>query len=208
MCGIAGIVQLDDQRVSRATITRFIGALPHRGPDGEAVVLEDDERVALGHRRLAILDLTDAARQPMTSASGRYVISYNGEIYNFLELRRLLERQGLRFRSESDTEVLLGAFERWGPDCLLRFNGMWSIAIWDRRERRTVPGARSVRGETALRPDHSPPARLRIGAEGVPTTRWLPTGREHGGDPRAPCGRAYRRRSATRRGVPARGPLP
>jgi asparagine synthase (glutamine-hydrolysing) len=72
----------------------------------------------------------------MTSPSGRYVMSYNGEIYNFLELRELLERHGVRFRSESDAEVILAAFERWGPDCLLRFNGMWSFAIWDRKERR------------------------------------------------------------------------
>jgi asparagine synthase (glutamine-hydrolysing) len=136
MCGIAGIVQLDDQRIGRATIERFIGALAHRGPDGQAVALEDDDRVALGHRRLAILDLTEAARQPMTSPGGRHVISYNGEIYNFLELRRLLQQHGVRFRSESDTEVILAAFERWGPDCLSRLNGMWSFAIWDRRERR------------------------------------------------------------------------
>jgi asparagine synthase (glutamine-hydrolysing) len=136
VCGIAGIVQLDDQRVAHPTIDRFIGALAHRGPDAEAIVLEDNDRVALGHRRLAILDLTDAARQPMTSPSGRYIMSYNGEIYNFLELRHALERHGVQFRSEGDAEVILAAFERWGPDCLLRLNGMWSVAIWDRSERR------------------------------------------------------------------------
>ena len=92
----------------------------------------------------------------MTSPSGRYVISYNGEIYNFLELRRLLEGQGVRFRSESDTEVILAAFERWGPDCLMRFNGMWSIAIWDRRRTTHVPVARSLRREAALRPRSLP----------------------------------------------------
>ena len=92
--------------------------------------------MALGHRRLAILDLTEAGLQPMTSPSGRYVMSYNGEIYNFLELRRLLEGRGVRFRTESDAEVILAAFEHWGPDCLMRFNGMWSIAIWDRWQRR------------------------------------------------------------------------
>jgi asparagine synthase (glutamine-hydrolysing) len=136
MCGIAGILELDDRRVERATIERFVGALAHRGPDGQDVVLEHGGRFALGHCRLAILDLTDAGRQPMVSASGRYVISYNGEIYNFLELRRELERHSVRFRSESDTEVLLAAFERWGADCLHRFNGMWGLAIWDRHERR------------------------------------------------------------------------
>src|SRR3954453_3076901 len=136
MLGIAGIYQLDDRAVRRETIERFIGALAHRGPDGQAVVLEDHGRVALGHRRLAILDLTEAGSQPMTSPSGRYVMSYNGEIYNFLELRQLLERHGVRFRSESDAEVILAAYERWGADCLMRFNGMWSFAIWDRKERR------------------------------------------------------------------------
>jgi asparagine synthase (glutamine-hydrolysing) len=136
MCGIAGIVQLDDRRIDRASIERFVGALAHRGPDGQTVVLEDGDRAALGHRRLAILDLTDAGRQPMTSPSGRYVISCNGEIYNFLELRHLLGTHGVRFQSESDAEVILAAFEQWGPDCLSRFNGMWSFAIWDRVERR------------------------------------------------------------------------
>jgi asparagine synthase (glutamine-hydrolysing) len=135
MCGIAGIFQLDDQAVDRVTIERFTSSLAHRGPDGQDVVLEHDGRVALGHRRLAILDLTDTGRQPMTSPSGRYVISYNGEVYNFVELRQLLEREGVAFRSESDTEVILAAFERWGHNCLLRFNGMWSLAIWDRYQR-------------------------------------------------------------------------
>ncbi len=135
MCGIAGIWQLDGQKVERSTIERFIGALAHRGPDGEGVLTEDEGRLALSHRRLAILDLSAAGDQPMHSLSGRYDITYNGEVYNFLELRAELERDGFRFRSESDTEVILAAFERWGPDSLLRFNGMWSFAIWDRRRR-------------------------------------------------------------------------
>ena len=135
MCGIAGIWQLDGQPVARETIASFIGALAHRGPDGEAVVMDDDRRLALAHRRLAVLGPGPTGRQPMRSASGRYEITYNGEVYNFLELRRDLERDGFRFRSDTDTEVILAAFERWGPDCLLRFNGMWSFAIWDRRRR-------------------------------------------------------------------------
>ncbi len=135
MCGIAGIWQLDGQMVEASTIRRFIGALAHRGPDGEGVLIEDGGRLGLAHRRLAILDLSVAAEQPMRSASGRYDIAYNGEVYNFLELRAELERDGLRFRSDGDTEVILAAFERWGADCLLRFNGMWSLAIWDRRRR-------------------------------------------------------------------------
>ena len=135
MCGIAGIWQLDGQKVERNTIERFIGALAHRGPDGEGMLNEDEGRLALAHRRLAILDLSTAGDQPMRSRSGRYDITYNGEVYNFLELRAELEEYGFRFRSDSDTEVILAAFERWGPDSLLRFNGMWSFAIWDRRRR-------------------------------------------------------------------------
>jgi asparagine synthase (glutamine-hydrolysing) len=135
MCGIAGIWQLDGQKVERTTVERFIGALAHRGPDGEGVLNEDEGRLALAHRRLAILDLSAAGDQPMRSLSGRYDITYNGEVYNFLELRGELERDGFRFRSDSDTEVILAAFERWGPDSLLRFNGMWSFAIWDRLRR-------------------------------------------------------------------------
>ena len=135
MCGIAGIWQLDDRKVEHDTIRRFIGALAHRGPDGEGVLLDDHDRLALAHRRLAILDLSRAADQPMVSLHGRYVITYNGEIYNFLELRAELEKKGCRFRSQSDTEVILAAFEQWGTDCLPRFNGMWSFAIWDRLQR-------------------------------------------------------------------------
>jgi asparagine synthase (glutamine-hydrolysing) len=135
MCGIAGIWQLDGQTVERGTADRFVAALAHRGPDGQTTIIDDEGRLALGHRRLTILDPTAAADQPMRSASGRFTITFNGEIYNFRELRGHLESRGFRFRSETDTEVALAAFEQWGPDCLLRFNGMWGMAIWDRQER-------------------------------------------------------------------------
>jgi asparagine synthase (glutamine-hydrolysing) len=135
MCGIAGIWQLDGQKVERTTVERFIGALAHRGPDGEGVLVDDDGHLALAHRRLAILDLSAAGHQPMRSPNGQYDITYNGEVYNFLELRGELEHDGFVFRSDTDTEVILAAFERWGPDSLLRFNGMWSFAIWDRGNR-------------------------------------------------------------------------
>ncbi len=136
MCGIAGIWQPDGPPIGDATTRRFIRALAHRGPDGEGIAAFDAGRLALAHRRLAILDRSDASAQPMRSSSGRYHITYNGEVYNFLELRAELESHGVRFRSDGDTEVVLAAFERWGAACLPRFNGMWAFAIWDAQDRR------------------------------------------------------------------------
>lgn len=136
MCGIAGIWHRGGPPVPPATISRFIGALAHRGPDGSGIAFEDEGRLALGHRRLAILDLSEAAHQPMRSMCGRFEIVYNGAIYNFLELRATLESDGFRFRSNSDTEIILAAYARWGVECLQKFNGMWSFAIWEAESRR------------------------------------------------------------------------
>jgi asparagine synthase (glutamine-hydrolysing) len=111
-------------------------SLAHRGPDGDGHWLDPSGIVALGHRRLAIVDLSEGGRQPMVSHGGRFVVTYNGEIYNFLELRRELEAAGCRFTSHSDTEVMLAAFERWGVRASLsRFNGMFALAVWDAQER-------------------------------------------------------------------------
>lgn len=107
--------------------------LAHRGPDGQG--LHVDGSLGLGHRRLAILDLTPMGHQPMSYAAGRYWITYNGEVYNFLELRHELENLGHRFRSDSDTEIILSAYVQWGRECLLRFNGMWAFAIWDAHDK-------------------------------------------------------------------------
>jgi asparagine synthase (glutamine-hydrolysing) len=104
--------------------------LVHRGPDGEGVFI--DGSLGLGHRRLAILDLTETGRQPMSYADGRYWITYNGEIFNFIELRDELESFGYSFRSDTDTEVILAAYMHWGECCQLKFNGMWAFAIWDK----------------------------------------------------------------------------
>ena len=101
----------------------------HRGPDDEGFFLHNS--VGLGHRRLSILDLSPAGHQPMASADGRYVIVYNGEIYNYIELRSELQSHGAVFRSQSDTEVILEAYRRWGTDCVRRFNGMWAFALYD-----------------------------------------------------------------------------
>lgn len=136
MCGIAGILRLDGAPASPEIIRAMTKQIAHRGPDGEDHVAEGP--VALGHRRLAIIDLTDAARQPMETRDGRYVVTYNGEIFNFHELRAELRARGHRFHSQGDSEVLLYAFAEWGLDALLKFNGMFAFAMWDRRERKLL----------------------------------------------------------------------
>jgi asparagine synthase (glutamine-hydrolysing) len=133
MCGIAGFINLDGAPASRTTIAAMNAQQSHRGPDGEGIYIQGN--VALGHTRLAILDPTDDGAQPMSYANGRYRITFNGEIYNFIELRRELISHGHRFFSETDTEVILAAYAEWGMDCQHRFNGMWGMAIWDEQER-------------------------------------------------------------------------
>jgi len=129
MCGIAGFVG----PWSPALAASMTASIAHRGPDGDG--LWSDDGVALGHRRLSIIDLSDAAAQPMHSADGRYALSYNGEIYNFGELRLELEQASVAFRTGSDTEVLLELFARDGLGCVSRLNGIFAFAVWDRRER-------------------------------------------------------------------------
>jgi len=133
MCGIAGFVNLHGDPVSPVILKRMTDAIAHRGPDGEGRWIEGN--VGVGHRRLAILDLSPAGHQPMVTADQRYVLSYNGEIYNFRELRADLEAEGIWFRSQTDSEVVLYALAQWGTDALLKFNGMFALALWDRKEK-------------------------------------------------------------------------
>ena len=126
MCGIFGVVNYN---ISEQTALRCLQTIAHRGPDGWGVYQR--EKITLGHRRLSILDLSENAKQPMEYCDGRYVISFNGEIYNFLELRLELSKAGYSFKSESDTEVILAAYMHWKENCLYRFNGMWAFMIWD-----------------------------------------------------------------------------
>ncbi len=133
MCGIAGVAYLDAAPVSPVILKRMTDAIAHRGPDGEGHWIEGN--LGLGHRRLAIIDLSPAGRQPMLSADQRYVLSYNGEIYNFRELRTELKARGYQFRSGTDSEVVLNALAAWGTKALDAFNGMFAFAFWDRRER-------------------------------------------------------------------------
>jgi asparagine synthase (glutamine-hydrolysing) len=132
MCGIAGIIRKDDGPVDRDEIERITELVAHRGPDGVGHHL--DGQLALGHRRLAIFDTSPRGRQPM-SYRDRYWITYNGAIYNYLELRKQLEGLGSVLQSDTDTEVILAAYAQWGAECLSRFIGMWSFAIYDRSER-------------------------------------------------------------------------
>ena len=130
MCGICGIFNLNGEPVSPVNLRKMTDAIAHRGPDGEGFFI--DSFIGLGHRRLAIIDLSPLGHQPMVSADGQYTISYNGEVYNFQELRAELEALGCPFRSRSDTEVVLNAYIQWGPECVNRFNGMFAFAIWDK----------------------------------------------------------------------------
>ena len=130
MCGIAGIIGVG---AKKASIDAMLAAQAHRGPDAQKTHL--DEGVALGHNRLSIIDLSSAADQPFYSQDGRYTLVFNGEIYNYLELKRILE-DSYNFQTQSDTEVLLAAFLHWGNDCLAHLNGMFSFAIWDSQEER------------------------------------------------------------------------
>jgi asparagine synthase (glutamine-hydrolysing) len=133
MCGITGYINLDGSAASAVILKKMTDAIAHRGPDGEGQWVETN--VGIGHRRLAILDLSPAGHQPMVSADHRWVLSYNGEVYNYRELRADLEAEGVWFRSLTDTEVVLHALATWGTDALLKFNGMFALALWDRKKR-------------------------------------------------------------------------
>ena len=133
MCGITGILHRDGSPASPAVLRRMTDVIAHRGPDGEGQYT--DGALGLGHRRLAIIDLSPAGHQPMMTPDGRYVISYNGEIYNFQELRVELESHGWAFHSRTDTEVLLKGYAHWGAAVLQKLNGMFAFAVWDRREK-------------------------------------------------------------------------
>jgi asparagine synthase (glutamine-hydrolysing) len=134
MCGIAGFTYKDCARPAPGdAVVAMCDAIQHRGPDAAAYFSAGP--MTLGHRRLSILDLSDAGTQPMASHDGRYIIVFGGEIYNYLELRDELRSRGARFRNQTDTEVILEAYRTWGHDCVRRFNGMWAFALYDRDQR-------------------------------------------------------------------------
>ncbi len=134
MCGICGIVNFNMDQVEEAPIRKMMKIMKHRGPDDEGVFL--DNNIGLGFVRLSIIDLSPSGHQPKISSDERYVIVFNGEIYNYIELREELKKDGISFSTQSDTEVLLNAYIKWGENCLTRFNGMWAFVIYDRKEER------------------------------------------------------------------------
>ena len=134
MCGIAGKVYFDKRSVTTGQLNSMSNKILHRGPDDEGTYISRDRKVGLVNRRLAIIDLTSKGHQPMTFKN-RFVITYNGEIYNFQEERRKLEKIGCQFKSNSDTEVLLALYEKYGKNCLTRLRGMFAFAIYDDKDK-------------------------------------------------------------------------
>ena len=136
MGGVTGYWGYSAADLAKSVFSVFTDSIAHRGPDGFGIEHFPEARLWLGHRRLAIVDLSEQARQPMSYAEGRYWLTYDGEVYNYLELREELRGLGHRFISDFDSEVILAAYAQWGQECQLRFNGMWAFAIWDARDRR------------------------------------------------------------------------
>ena len=132
MCGIAGILDLDNKSIKKSEIQSMIDSIAHRGPNGEGIICDDS--VGIGHRRLSIFDLSPAGNQPMVSPDNRFIITFNGEIYNWPEIRKELKNSN--WISKTDTETILHAFMELGPECLKMFNGMFAFAIWDKNEKK------------------------------------------------------------------------
>jgi asparagine synthase (glutamine-hydrolysing) len=169
MCGIVGAWQLDGQAVDPTALATMRDSLMHRGPDDAGLWV--DGPVGLGHRRLSIIDLSEAGRMPMASPDGRVQAVFNGEVYNFRTLRAELEAKGHPFHSATDSEVVLRAYEQWGTGSFDRFHGMFAVAIWDGREQRMVL-ARDAAGQKPLYYAYQPGRRLLLGSTLAPLIRY------------------------------------
>ena len=134
MCGIAGIMLFSQSQVSLPSLEKMTNVIAHRGPDGYGHWLSNNGNVGLGHRRLSIIDLSENGKQPMHFSDNRYTITFNGEIYNYIEIRDQLKNKGYRFISDSDTEVLLALYDHKKEKCLQDLDGMFSFVIWDEKE--------------------------------------------------------------------------
>jgi len=135
MCGICGIYNFDGQFVDEEILRKMNHTLIHRGPDGEGYFIESN--MGLGHRRLSIIDL-ESGKQPMGNEDGSIQVVFNGEIYNFLELKKDLEAKGYRFRTRSDTETIIYGYEEWGEDFVQKLRGMFAIVLWDSRNQKLL----------------------------------------------------------------------
>jgi asparagine synthase (glutamine-hydrolysing) len=143
MCGILGTLPA----ITSDLLQKGLNQIAHRGPDGQGIWVDDDHHVALAHRRLSILDLSDAGKQPMEFEN--LVITFNGEVFNYIEIKRQLQEVGYKFNTETDTEVILKAYHHWGDSCFHRFNGMWALGIYD-RQRKSLVLCRDRYGEKPL----------------------------------------------------------
>ncbi len=162
MCGICGFFNISNRQDAPTILSAMTDCLAHRGPDGMGTWLSSEMDVGLGHTRLAIIDLA-GGRQPIQSVDGRFIIVFNGELYNYRSLRKELESMGHQFRTSSDTEVLLEAYIRWGPACLESFRGMFALAIYDTQARDLF----FARDRTGIKPHyyHSGPSGFFFGSE-------------------------------------------
>jgi len=134
MCGINGVFHYKNSKtVDKSVLEKARDTLAHRGPDGVGLYISPRKKLGFGHRRLAIIDLSDAGKQPMTNEDGSIWVTYNGEIYNFQTIKGDLEKRGHTFRSHTDTEVITHAYEEYGPECVKKFNGMFAFALWDEK---------------------------------------------------------------------------
>jgi len=131
MCGIVGILRFDSKNIQEFEIKNFTKSLHHRGPDGSGIYLGNKNNIGFGHTRTSIFDISNNGAQPMSFENKRYWITFNGSIYNFIEIRKELEELGYKFKSDTDTEIILGAYSKWGEQCQSKFNGDWAFAIWD-----------------------------------------------------------------------------
>jgi len=162
MCGITGIVDMRGERpIDESLLRAMNGVIGHRGPDGDGFHFEPG--VGFGHRRLSIIDL-EGGKQPLYNEDHTVVVTYNGEIFNFMEVERELLQRGHTFRTRSDTEVIVHAWEEWGVECLKRFNGMFAFAVWDRRAK-TLFIARDRLGVKPLYYAMLPDGALAFGSE-------------------------------------------
>ena len=146
MCGIVGIINLDDKPICLEELKRFRDSIRHRGPDDEGVFIRHN--VGFGHRRLSIIDLSNKGKQPMIY-NDRYVITYNGECYNFEEIRCELKKKGFKFKSNTDTEVILAGYQCWGENIQNKLNGMWAFAIYDLKKNEILPKSKMLSKTTS-----------------------------------------------------------